>query len=88
MDAIHALEQKWGQKSDHELWVIAQKEDRIVISKDEDFFLLASRPEDEGRLLWIRLGNCRTSDLITHINRNWSEITDAFVQNQRIVELR
>ena len=32
-------------------------ENRIEISKDEDFFILATRPGDFGRLLWLRVGN-------------------------------
>ncbi|WPJ96546.1 hypothetical protein SH580_02365 [Coraliomargarita algicola] len=59
-----------------------------MISKDEDFFILAMRPKDTGRLLWLRLGNCRTRDLLTMLNQRWSDIENAFSQEQRVVEVR
>jgi predicted nuclease of predicted toxin-antitoxin system len=31
-------------------------DERIVVSKDDDFLILASRPGDRGRLIWVRLG--------------------------------
>lgn len=30
-----------------------------MISKDEDLLFLANRPGDKGRLVWVRLGDCR-----------------------------
>jgi hypothetical protein len=34
------------------------------------------------------MGNCRTQDLITRLNRDWIAIETAFSEGQRIVELR
>ena len=55
-DAVHVMDRELGQASDRELWAMAVEENRIVVSKDEDFFILATRPDDKGRLLWLRLG--------------------------------
>ena len=49
--------------SDETLWAWALREDRIVVSKDEDLFFLANRGGDRGRLLWVRIGNCRRERL-------------------------
>jgi predicted nuclease of predicted toxin-antitoxin system len=70
------------------IWELAIDEARIVVSKDEDFFILATRPHSEGRLLWLRMGNCRTIDLISSLNRRWEFIDQAFADQQRIVEVR
>ncbi len=53
IDAIHVLEHDLGQADDREIWQFAIAEERIVISKDEDFFILANRPSEKGKLLWI-----------------------------------
>ena len=82
------LDRDLGQVDDRALWKIANDEGRIVISKDEDFFILATRPKDNGRLLWLRVGNCRTMDLLTLLNHRWSAIEEAFAEGQRIVEVR
>jgi len=87
-DAVHVLERDLGQADDRAIWKIATDEGRIMISKDEDFFILAMRPKDSGRLLWLRLGNCRTTDLLSLLNRQWSAIEAAFESGQQIVELR
>jgi predicted nuclease of predicted toxin-antitoxin system len=87
-DAVHVLELDAGQWDDRAIWELAIDEARIVVSKDEDFFILATRPHSEGRLLWLRMGNCRTIDLISSLNRRWEFIDQAFADQQRIVEVR
>ena len=63
-DAEHVLDRGQGQTEDRQLWREASAEDRIMVSKDEDFFILAMRVDDSGKLLWLRVGNCRTAALI------------------------
>ena len=87
-DAVHVLDQGKGQADVRQIWSEAIAENRIVVSKDEDFFILATRPEDLGRLLWLRLGNCRTQSLLAQLDSAWSSIETAFVSGQRIVEIR
>jgi len=86
-DAVHVLERNLGQTDDRTLWRIAKEEGRIMVSKDEDFFILATRPNDTGHLLWLRMGNCRTNQLLTLINQHWNSIVQAFEEGQRIVEV-
>ncbi|MBN8249577.1 MAG: DUF5615 family PIN-like protein [Verrucomicrobia bacterium] len=64
-DAVHvldlALDLALDTTPDIGIWSRASDEERIVVSKDEDFFHLAHREGDTGRLLWVRMGNCRTA---------------------------
>ena len=60
-DAVHVLNLALDTTLDVEIWIRASAEGRIVVSKDEDFFHLANRSGDTGRLLWVRMGNCRTT---------------------------
>jgi len=57
------------------------------VTKDGDFFILATRPGDPGRLLWLRMGNCRTQDLLSRLNKDWDVIEAAFSEDQRIVDV-
>jgi len=41
-----------GSASDSAIWQYAHQHELIVISKDEDFLYLATRPEDKARLIW------------------------------------
>ena len=40
VDAVHVLERGLSEKDDLYLWQLAVREDRVVVSKDEDFFNL------------------------------------------------
>ncbi len=88
LDAELVLERDQGQTDDRQIWLEAIAESRIVISKDEDFFILATRPNDAGQLLWLRVGNCRTQALLAALDQAWVAIEQAFQSGQRIVELR
>ena len=87
-DAGHVLDRGEGQTDDRQLWQSAIFENRIMVSKDEDFFILATRPNDVGQLLWLRVGNCRTPMLLAAFDRAWHNIEQAFQSGQRIVEVR
>ena len=87
-DAQHALELGLGQNDDRDLWKMAVIENRIIVSKDEDFFLFANRPGDPLKVLWLRIGNCRTKTLLSVLEDNWPMIVTAFESGQKIVEVR
>ncbi len=87
-DAAHVLDLGLDTAPDVDIWARAQTEGRIVVSKDEDFFHLANRLGDPGRLLWVRVGNCRTAALLAHLTTLWPAIEKAFASGQRIVEVR
>lgn len=87
-DATHALNYGNGKLSDRELYDVALAENRILISKDEDFFHLATRPGNRCRLLWLRVGNCRTKPLLSRLENSWADIVAEFQDNQMIIEMR
>jgi predicted nuclease of predicted toxin-antitoxin system len=87
-DAVHVLDRGQGQTDDRQIWAEALAENRIVVSKDEDFFILATRPDEQGSLLWLRLGNCRTQHLLTKLDQIWPSIASELSSGQRIVEVR
>ena len=74
--------------SDAEIWQYACHQGSVVVSKDEDFLYLASRAESTARLLWVRLGNCRTGALIEAFERSWPRIEQALLSGERVVEVR
>jgi len=86
-DAIHVFEHGLDHQADQSLWEHATSTHRIVVSKDEDFLYLANRPGDIGRLLWVRLGNCRNAMLIDAFSKSLTAVTAAFEDGQQVVEL-
>ena len=87
-DAVHVLDLGLDASPDPEIWSRAAAENRIVVSKDEDFFHLANRNGDTGLLLWVRVGNCRVAALLNRFAAQWPTIQQGFASGQRIMELR
>lgn len=87
-DCQHVLDIGLDTAADIDICRHAEREDRVIISKDEDFLYLASRPGATARFLWVRLGNCRTSALLAAFERFWPQIESALKAEDRIIELR
>jgi predicted nuclease of predicted toxin-antitoxin system len=87
-DCSHILDLGMDEADDVEVWRLADREQRVLISKDEDFIFLANRPGDTGRLVWVRLGNCRNAALIAAFDRVHDALVQALETGQRVVELR
>jgi predicted nuclease of predicted toxin-antitoxin system len=87
-DCQHVLDVGLAEASDAEVCRYAESEERIIVTKDEDFLHLARRPEAKLRVLWVRLGNCRTSALIAAFGQSWPMIESCLKAGDRIIEIR
>jgi predicted nuclease of predicted toxin-antitoxin system len=79
-DSLHTLDLPAGNRTmDHEINDLSVRDQRVVITKDEDFvnsFLIARRPY---KLLLISTGNIRNSELMALIAPNIPAIVQIFV---------
>jgi predicted nuclease of predicted toxin-antitoxin system len=86
-DVIHTdhLPNKERTK-DSEIRSISLKENRIVITKDSDFFdsyILKGIPK---KLLWVTTGNIKNDLLYKLFEKNFADITKLF-ENHNLIEL-
>jgi len=88
LDCVHVLNLGLDGASDREIWDRALADARIVVSKDEDFLILASRPGDAVRMIWVRIGNCRNPALLAAFDRAREPLLQAILSGQQIIELR
>jgi predicted nuclease of predicted toxin-antitoxin system len=77
-----------GDAADSEIWAYAIANQAVVITKDEDFLYLANRSAPAARLIWVRLGNCRTKALLAAFEAAWPKIEASLWAGDRIIELR
>jgi predicted nuclease of predicted toxin-antitoxin system len=59
--------------SDERVWQLAIEHSCLLVSKDEDFHRLSVLRGAPPKVVWLRLGNCRTNDvagLLRHQARN------------------
>jgi predicted nuclease of predicted toxin-antitoxin system len=87
-DCQHVLEAGLGDVLDSEICQYAEVQERIIISKDEDFFYLAKQRAAKIRVIWVRLGNCRTSALLAAFERSWPTVESSLKAGDRIIEIR
>jgi len=76
------------ESSDFEIWKYSLEHAFILISKDADFLHLANRQGDQGRLLWVRIRNCRKSELLRNFEMQLPGIVRVFDEGLPVVEIR
>lgn len=86
-DVVHTLDLPLGNATpDSVVLSIAMKEERIVVTKDDDFVqshLIAGRPE---KLLLVATGNIGNAELESLLRKNIARI-EAALQTGRFVEI-
>jgi predicted nuclease of predicted toxin-antitoxin system len=87
-DSVHVTEVGLELASDAEIWRYACANERIIISKDEDFLFRAHQESRKAGLIWVRLGNCRTKELLSAFEQLWPRIESALRAGERIIEVR
>jgi predicted nuclease of predicted toxin-antitoxin system len=88
VECQHVLDVGLGGASDAAIWEYANRNDCIVISKDEDFLYMANLPSAKARFIWVRIGNCRTKTLLAVVERLWPKIEAGLNAGDRVIELR
>ncbi|HEY2032531.1 MAG TPA: DUF5615 family PIN-like protein [Rhizomicrobium sp.] len=73
--------------SDIEIWTYACSADCILITKDQDFPLLAET-QPGAKIIWIRTGNLLKRALLKRFEHAWPELLGHLQSGIAIVELR
>jgi predicted nuclease of predicted toxin-antitoxin system len=55
--------------SDERVWELAIQHSCLLVSKDEDFQRLSMLRGAPPKVIWLRLGNCRTEDVANLLRR-------------------
>lgn len=63
--------------TDREIWLFAEANDFVIVTKDDDFEQRSVLLGHPPKVIWIRLGNCRTAD-VASLLLNSKNIIHAF----------
>ena len=66
-DSKHVVDLQMDQVADLDLWNYAKENGFCIVSKDADFGDWAQIFGYPPALVWLRMGNCSTRDLITQL---------------------
>ena len=74
--SIHVRDVGLARADDAVLWGYAADGDFVIVTKDDDFrqrsFLLGAPP----KVVWVRLGNCRTADVLAVLRSRHADILE------------
>jgi predicted nuclease of predicted toxin-antitoxin system len=79
----HVYNLNLHEVDDPVLWSFARENHFIVVSKDADFSELSMIRGFPPKLLWLRLGNCRTSDVEDLIRSNYEFVAKLVEDEER-----
>ncbi len=86
--AQHVRELGLKESDDTVVWRHAVTHQMTVVSKDEDFYFHAVAPGSTGKLVWVRLGNCRNRPLLEKFSAHLKQIVLSLESGNRVMEIR
>ncbi len=77
-DCVHTIELEFGNGTTDEIInKISMEEQRIVITKDSDFYHSFIIKKEPFKLIFVKLGNTSKDDLLNFFSNKFSEIISA-----------
>ena len=73
-DSSHVFLVGLDRASDMAVWTYAQTNDYIIVTKDSDFSDVSVLRGFPPKVIWLRLGNCTTSDVERTLRRGYVAI--------------
>lgn len=74
------------QADDETIWRFAEAAGAVIVTKDEDF--ATRRILEEGpAIVWVRLGNTRTQELLRWFDARLSEVLASLERGEALVEI-
>jgi predicted nuclease of predicted toxin-antitoxin system len=56
------------------IWELARQEDFVIVSKDADFHQRSFLYGHPPKVVWVRLGNCSTADVLALLRRSQARL--------------
>lgn len=69
-ESLHVRALAGSGASDERLWKLAIEHSCVLVSKDEDFHRLSVLRGAPPKVVWLRLGNCRTEEVANLLRRH------------------
>ena len=89
MDCLHVRDIGMESKDDREIWDFAESQHTVIVTKDEDFALMADRRGGSSpQVVWIRMGNCRKAALLAVFSALLPTLRTLLEEGKRVIEIR
>ena len=85
-DSAHVRHLHLHAASDEEIWVRAAIDQFVIVTKDDDFRQRSFLRGHPPKVIWVRLGNCRTADVASLLRARETDVR-AFVTDPQLALL-
>ena len=82
LDSQHVFLLEMGEADDRQIWDYAQKHRYVIVTRDSDYNDLSLVRGFPPKVIWIRRGNCSTTEIETLLRTAERSIED-FMQNSK-----
>lgn len=86
-DAEHVFERFPPDTSDSTLWQHAIESGAVIVSKDQDFSTRVITARERTAVVWLRMGNMRSRELIERFERLLPRIESAVASGESLIEV-
>lgn len=86
-EAEHVLDLNLAQSPDNDLWQYAIRQGQAILTKDEDFAQWVMTGRSGPVVIWLRVGNCKNSELIASLLPALPQIEAALNAGDRLIEI-
>jgi predicted nuclease of predicted toxin-antitoxin system len=88
-DCRHVMDIGLDAVDDREIWEYAKSGNMVIVTKDEDFSLMANRQGTiPPQVVWVRLGNCRKVAVLRAFGSILPQLRSLLEEGAAIVEVR
>ncbi len=88
-DCQHVQDIGMGATADRMIWEHAKAHGMVIVTKDEDFPLLADKQGSiPPQVVWVRLGNCRKAVLLQVFAALLPDLRALLEQGGSVIEIR
>ena len=75
-DSAHVMDMGLSDADDRAIWTFARERGFAIVSKDGDFRQLSFLAGPPPKVVWVRLGNCTTDDIVTMLQQRADDLRD------------
>lgn len=88
-DCRHVQDIGMEASDDREIWAYGKSNQLTIVTKDEDFPLMADRQgSTPPQVVWVRLGNCRKAALLDAFAAVLPELRALLDEGRSVIEIR
>lgn len=88
-DCLHVQDVGMDASDDRDIWEFAESEQMVIVTKDEDFSLMADRRVGSSpQVVWARTGNCRKAALLATFSALLPDLRSLLEEGNGVIEIR